>query len=244
VKLLALIPARGGSKGIPGKNTTPLAGKSLIQRAFECAIASRVVDRTIISTDDPAIAATARECGLEVPFLRPAEYARDSSPMIDVALHALGALQHTGYMPDALLLLQPTSPLRQPAHLQTAVQLLADNDAVCSVTPVPKDLCPHYVMKIGQEGFLDYFLADGPCYTRRQDVPQAYRRDGTIFLTRVSVLLGRRSFYGTRCVPLVLRPDESLNVDEPADWLEAERRLAYPERIGETVWLAGLAKVD
>ena len=76
------------------------------------------------------------------------------------------------------------------------------------------------------------------------DVCSRSERQSTIFLTRVSVLLGRRSFYGTRCVPLVLRPDESLNVDEPADWLEAERRLAYPERIGETVWLAGLAKVD
>jgi CMP-N,N'-diacetyllegionaminic acid synthase len=226
LKVLGLIPARGGSKGVPGKNIRPLAGKSLVQRAFECAVASGVVDRVILSSDDPEIAAAAERFGLEVPFLRPAELARDESPMIDVSIHALTVLQQAGYVPDAVLLLQPTSPLRLPGHLREAVRLLGDNDSVCSVTPLPKDLCPHYVLKIGADGFLDYFLEDGARFTRRQDVPQAYKREGTIYLTRASVILSQRSFYGKRCVPMIIDWNESLTIDDPTEWAEAERRLS------------------
>lgn len=226
MKVLGLIPARGGSKGILGKNIRPLAGKPLIRRAFECATASGVVDRVILSTDDLAIVTVAESFGLEAPFLRPAEFARDDSPMIDVAVHALMSLKHMGYNPDALLLLQPTSPLRQPKHIQEAVRLLDDNDSVCSVNPLPQDLCPHYVMKITDEGYLDYVMPDGASYTRRQDVPLAYRRDGTIFLTRAGVILQQRSFYGRRCVPMLIRPEESFNIDTPEEWAETEQRLA------------------
>ncbi len=226
MKILGLIPARGGSKGLPGKNIRPLLGRSLIERAFESARASGALDRIVLSTDDPMIAAEGRRIGLEVPFLRPAELASDTSPMMDVAIHALTALASEGYMADVLVLLQPTSPLRTPEHIRRGVQLLDGYDAVCTVVPVPKDLCPHYLMKIGDDGFLTFFMPDGPRYTRRQDVPQAYRRDGTLFITRASVILEQRSFYGARCVPLLLSPDESLNIDTPEDWAEAERRLA------------------
>jgi len=226
VKVLGLIPARGGSKGIPGKNIRLLCGKPLIQYAYEGAVASGALDRVILSTDDEDIAAVARGFGLEVPFLRPATFADDKSPMIDVAIHALNALRESGYAPDALLLLQPTSPLRRAEHIREAVRLLDGHDAVCSVVPLPQDLCPHYVMKIRPAGYLDYFLPDGARYTRRQDVPLAYRRDGTIFLTRVEVILEQRSFYGQRCVPLLLRPEESHNIDNADEWAEAERLLA------------------
>lgn len=225
MKVLGLIPARGGSKGLPGKNIKPLGGKSLTQRAFECARASGVLDRIVLSTDDQAIAEAARGFGVEVPFLRPPEFARDESPMIEVAVHALTTLREAGYAPDAVLLLQPTSPFRQPAHIQEAVHLLEDNDSVCSVIPLPKDLCPHYVMRITTEGYLDHFLPDGSRYTRRQDVPQAYKRDGTIYLTRAAVILEQRSFYGKRCVPMVIDPKGSLNIDGPDEWAEAELRL-------------------
>jgi CMP-N,N'-diacetyllegionaminic acid synthase len=225
MKLLGLIPARGGSKGVPGKNLRPLAGKSLVQRAYECALASGVVDRVVLSTDDPAIGAAAREYGLEVPFTRPAEFARDESPMMDVILHALGALRETGYVPDALLLLQPTAPLRRPSHLQEAVRLLGDNDSVCSVVPLPKDQCPHYLMKIREDGFLEYFMPDGPRYTRRQDLPQAYKREGIVYLSRTRLILEERTIYGRRCVPMVIEREDALNIDDEADWVEAERRL-------------------
>jgi CMP-N-acetylneuraminic acid synthetase len=226
VKILGLIPARAGSKGSPDKNVRPLAGKSLVERAFECGRAAGVLDRIVLSTDDVRIARIAQGIGLENPAPRPPELAADTTPMIDVVTHVLVTLEHAGYVPDAVMLLQPTSPLRKPEHVRAAVRALGDHDAVCTVVPVPKELCPHYVMKIDDAGFLDYFLPDGRFYTRRQDVPQAYRRDGTIYLVRRAVVLEQRSLYGQSCVPLVITADESLTVDTPADWATAEAALA------------------
>jgi CMP-N-acetylneuraminic acid synthetase len=232
MRVLGVIPARGGSKAIPRKNVLPLLGKSLIDRTFECAQASGALDRIILSTDEPEIADLARRIGLEVPFQRPPELASDASPMIDVVLHAMKGLAGTGYAPDAVMVLQPTSPLRRPRHVRDAVALLEahpEASAVCTVCPLPKELCPHYLVKIDPQGYLQFFMPDGPQYRRRQDVPQAWRRDGTIFLTRTGVLLDQRDFYGPRCLTLELKPNEVLNIDEPADWEEAERRLRLEE---------------
>lgn len=226
MKILGLIPARGGSQGVARKNITPLAGKSLVQRAFEVATESGELDRIILSTDDDEIAELGRRIGVEVPFLRPSELALDDTPMIDVALHALTFLNKQDYQPDALLLLQPTAALRRAVHIRVALRLLADNDSVCTVVPLPKDVCPHFVMKIGSDGFLRHFMPDGPRYTRRQEVPQAYQRDGTIYLTKTKTLVEQRSFYGERCQPLVIDPSHSLNIDEPADWFAAEQRFS------------------
>jgi CMP-N,N'-diacetyllegionaminic acid synthase len=230
MKVLGLIPARGGSKELPGKNVMPLLGRSLIERAAETAKASGVIDRVLLSTDDPSIREHGLEAGVEAPFLRPEELARDDSPMIGVAVHALEWARAQGDEPDALLLLQPTSPLRSPEHIRRAVGMLGENDSVCTVLEVPKGWCPHYLMKISEEGYLDYFLPGGGKFTRRQDVPPAYKREGTIFLTKASVILEDRDFYGRRCVPMLLDASESLNIDTPADWDEAVRRLSEPER--------------
>jgi CMP-N,N'-diacetyllegionaminic acid synthase len=233
MKVLGLIPARGDSKGIPRKNIKPLLGKSLVQRTIECARASAALDRVVLSTDSAELAALGRQHGVEVPFLRPASLAQDDSPMIDVAVHLLDVLRAQDYAADAVLVLQPTSPLRRPSHIQQAIRMLADDpaaDAVCSVTPVPKGLCPHYLVKVeGTE--MRFFMPDGHLYTRRQAVPQAWRRDGTIFLTRVRTLIQARNFYGDRCLALELAESDVLNVDEPADWEEAERRLRERETL-------------
>jgi CMP-N-acetylneuraminic acid synthetase len=207
-----------------------LHGRSLVERAFDCGRASGVLDRIVLSTDDPALRDQARAHGFEAPFLRPAEFARDDSPMIDVVVHALETLAAEGDEFDAVLLLQPTSPLRRPEHVREAVELLEGHDAVCSVIPVPQGYCPHYLMKITEEGHLDYFLPEGAAITRRQDVPPAWKRDGTIFLTRTEVLLEQRSFFGRRCRPLVMDPEDSLNIDAEEDWEEALRRLGETER--------------
>lgn len=225
MRILAMIPARGGSKGIKLKNLKELSGKSLVQHTFEIAAQVKGLDRIILSTDDERIATHAQSLGIDVPFMRPAEFAQDSSPMIDVILHALDRLKaEEGYVPDALMLLQPTSPLRKVAHLERAIELLETQHAesVCSVIPLPLDICPHYVMKLSPEGYLDYFLPEGRKIKRRQDVVPAYKREGSVYLTRVEALYQYRNVYGTRCVPMIIDPNESVNIDTMEDWRKAE----------------------
>ncbi|MEM7390856.1 MAG: acylneuraminate cytidylyltransferase family protein [Verrucomicrobiota bacterium] len=224
-----MIPARGGSKALPGKNIKRLAGKPLIQYSHECANESGVLDRVILSTDDEEIAEVARSFGLEVPFLRPSEFSGDDAPMAGVAIHALTSLAEADYRPDALLLLQPTSPLRKPEHIRRAVELLEDYDSVCSVVPLPKEFNPYYMMKITDDGFLDYLMPEGANLTRRQDIPNAYRRDGTICLVRTEVMLEQRNFYGQRCRPYELEASEVLNIDTPEDWKRAEEVFAHAD---------------
>jgi CMP-N-acetylneuraminic acid synthetase len=235
MKVLGLITARGGSKGLPGKNLKSLHGKPLLERTAECARAAGVLDRIILSTDSPEIAAVGRRAGVEVPFLRPAQFSADSSPTIAVVTHALQALaQSDEYFPDAVMVLQPTSPLRKPEHIREAIRLLEANPAaesVCGVVPLPKEMCPHYVMKITEEGHLDNFLPEGRQYTRRQDVPQAYKRDGTLYLVRTQTALEKQSLYGDYCIPLIIEAHVSLTIDTLEDWEEAERRLAKAQNL-------------
>lgn len=223
--VLGIIPARGGSKGVPGKNIRPLAGKSLIQRTYENAMKSRLLREVILSTDSEQIAEHARQAGVPVPFLRPPELASDTSAMIDVVLHAIEAYSQRRDQPEAVMLLQPTSPLRSPDHIDRAIELLEEHDSVCSVVPLPLEMCPHYVMKLTGEGYLDYFLPEGRNIKRRQDVVPAYKREGTVYLTKTRVLYESRNFYGTRCKPMIIPAEESLSIDTEADWQKAEQLL-------------------
>ncbi|MGE3274289.1 MAG: acylneuraminate cytidylyltransferase family protein [Vicinamibacterales bacterium] len=224
--VLAIVPARGGSKGVPGKNLRPLAGRSLVARALDVARASGVVDHVIVSTDDEAIAGEARRAGGEVPFLRPAALAGDEAPMLPVLQHAVTSLEATGWRPDIIVLLQPTSPLRTPAHVRDAVDRLRETgaDSVVSVLELPRHLSPDYVMRV-EDGRLVNFLPEGARVTRRQDARVAYVRDGTVYTCWRRTLMEQGSIYGTDCRPLVLPAHESLTIDTPEDWAEAERRL-------------------
>lgn len=222
LRILGLIPARGGSKGIPDKNLRPLAGQTLLQRTADTARASGVLTRLILSTDDPRIAELGQSLGIEVPFMRPAELAQDTSGMLEVMRHAVQFLE-----PDfnAVMLLQPTSPLRTPEILQQAVALLDDTtESVCTVFALPLTHCPHYVMKITEAGHLDNFLPEGKHIRRRQDATPAYVRDGTLFLTRTECLM-TKGIYGDVCRPLIVPEHTSLSLDTPEDWARAEARL-------------------
>lgn len=224
MRIFGLIPARGGSKGIPGKNLRTLGGRSLVQLAWESARDSGAVERVILSTDAEEIAAHGRSLGIEVPFLRPAELAQDDTPMIAVLRHLLEYLQTTGDVPDALMLLQPTAPLRRPEHLREAARLLQDGvDSVVSVTEIPQHFAPHFVMKITPEGHLTHFMPDGPAIKRRQDAPRAYSRTGTVYLFRVSSFEKHQDIYGENCVPLLIPPEDTINLDTMEDWERAER---------------------
>ena len=224
--ILALIPARGGSKGLPRKNLRPLAGHSLIEYAARVARESAIVDRAVLTTDAEEIAAEGRRVGLEVPFLRPAHLAQDDTPMLPVIEHAVTALGADGFVPEIVLLLQPTSPLRTPEHLRAAVRLLCDSDAdsVVSVVELPRHLSPDYVMRIEDDALVP-FLPEGARVTRRQDARRAYVRDGTVYAFWRRTLVEQGSIYGARCLPLVVNPAESITIDSPADWDEAERLL-------------------
>jgi CMP-N,N'-diacetyllegionaminic acid synthase len=205
----------------------PLAGHSLLDYTARAARESGVIDRIILSTDSPEIADAGRRAGLEVPFMRPATLAADDTPMVPVIEHALAELSRQGWSPAMIVLLQPTSPLRRPDHIRAAVKLLRDTgaDSVVTVVEVPRHLSPDYVMRI-EDGRLRAFLPDGERVTRRQDARPAYSRDGTVYAFRRSTIEKSGGIYGEDCRPLVIDPSDSLSIDSPADWDEAERLLS------------------
>ena len=224
--VLAIVPARGGSKGVPGKNVRALAGRPLIEYTARAARESGVIDRIVLSTDSDEIADAGRRSGLEVPFIRPASLAADDTPMLPVVRHAIDALSASGWMPDVIVLLQPTSPLRRPSHVRDAVTMLRETkaDSVVTVVELPKHLSPDYVMRI-EDGLLRPFLPEGARLTRRQDARPAYSRDGTVYACWRATLDRFGTIYGERCQPLLVHAADSLSIDTPDDWAEAERRL-------------------
>lgn len=224
---LAIIPARGGSKGIPGKNLRTLAGRPLLAYTVEVALACPLLDRVVLSTDAPDIAEAGRRMGVEVPFMRPAELAEDDTPMVPVLEHAVTWLEERGWRPELIVLLQPTAPLRTSRHIADAVTLLrtAKCDAVASVVELPLHVSPDYVMRIKQ-GRLVPFLDGVHRLTRRQQARPAVVRDGTVYAVWRDVLMETHSLYGSDCRPLVISQGESVTLDTPEDWEVAELRLA------------------
>jgi CMP-N-acetylneuraminic acid synthetase len=227
-QVLGLVPARSGSKGVPGKNVRPLAGRTLLDYTASAARDSGVIARSVLSTDSDQIAEVGRRAGLDVPFLRPSELAQDDTPMLPVILHALEALEREGWVAEAIVLLQPTSPLRQPAHIRNAVQQLIETgaDSVVTVVELPRHLSPDYVMRIDDAGLLRPFLPEGERIARRQDARRAYSRDGTVYTFWRETLSRFGNIYGADCRPLILDASESLSIDSPEDWDAAERRMA------------------
>lgn len=224
--VLALIPARSGSKGVADKNTRPLAGRTLLEYAATAAAASGVIDRIVLSTDSDRIAAEGRRVGAEVPFIRPVDLARDDTPMFPVIEHALDALEKDGWYAEIVVLLQPTSPLRRPEHIRDAVRELRDSgaDSVVTVVEVPRHLSPDYVMRV-EGGRLKSFLPEGENVTRRQDARSAFARDGSVYAFWTRTVRKTHNIYGHDCRPLVLSAEDVITIDTSSDWTEAERRL-------------------
>ena len=230
MRTLGVITARGGSKGIPGKNLKLLAGRPLVAHTIDAARESGVFDRLILSTDDPAIADVARGLGCEVPFLRPAELARDETPHLPVMQHALKWLaDHQEYRPELVMILQPTSPLRQPRHIREAVALMAASpaDSVVSVCPVPAHYHPMNMIAVDPAGEARLFVTGGRLRTRlkrRQDLPPVWVINGAIYLFRAAVLSeAEPSLYGMHSAPYVMSERHSINIDNLDDWEQAER---------------------
>ena len=224
---VAIVPARAGSKGIPGKNIRPLCGKPLLAYTAEVIRTAGIFDHALLTTDTEEIAKVGRAFGLEAPFLRPEELAGDDTPMLPVLEHALSWLERDGTNIDIVVLLQPTQPMRTAEDVVRAVTRLKEQrcDSVASVVVLPPHMCPDYVMRIDEQGRLVNFLPEGARVTRRQDVRPAYVRDGTVYAFRAATLREYRSIYGPVCLPFVVDNEHSINLDSESDWRDAERRL-------------------
>jgi len=221
-RILALIPARGGSKGVPGKNLRSLGGRPLIDWTIAAALEADV-GPVVVSTDDARIADVARGLGAEVPFERPAHLADDQAPTLPVVVHALDELLAAGRAFDAVCLLQPTSPFRPPSLIVDATELLVRTGATSVVTirPTPAELHPDWAYDLGPDSSLHLHNGELEPIRRRQDLPPAFHRDGAVYVTRADVIRAG-SLYGTDGRGLVAT-GPSVNIDTLEDFAAAER---------------------
>ena len=225
--MLGVVPARGGSKGVPGKNVKLLAGKPLLQYTIDAALDAAALSRVVLTTDDEEIAALGRALGVSVPFLRPAHLADDRAPMLGVVQHAVEAVEAAGdERYDGVCLLQPTSPMRPPGLIDRCIALLEESgaDAVITVLPVPAEHNPHWVFETDADGWLRLATGEAQPIARRQDLPAAHHREGSVYVTRRSAL-DAGSLYGDRVLGVVVDPELSVNIDGPSDWTRAEQLL-------------------
>ncbi len=220
--VLGLVPARGGSKGLPGKNTASLAGKPLIVWTLEAALAAACVDDVVVSTDSEHIAEVAAEAGARVPFVRPADLAQDDTPMVDVVLHALDELERRGRTYSAVALLQPTSPLRTARHIDEAAALKSETGSQAVVSVVESEHSPLWSNTLPPDGRMGAFLRPEAVSARRQDLPKHYRLNGAIYLIDTPTLRTERAFVGAFAVAYVMPREASVDVDEELDLAFAE----------------------
>lgn len=233
-KVLAMIPARGGSKGLPGKNIRPLLGKPLIAWTIEKAKSSIYFDEVFVSTDDEEIGCIAREKGANVPILRPPELAQDNTPMLAVVEHTLDYFRQQGRAFDYLASLEPTSPMRKGDDLDRAIAQLIDNeakaDSLVSVGEVHMEN-PEIVKRI-VSGYVKPYMEIDRKVTRRQDLSAAYFPYGVIYLTKVETLLTEKTFYAERTIPFFIERWQNYEIDDLYDWLCIETILKYRAEMG------------
>lgn len=184
-KILALIPARGGSKGVPRKNIRMLGNRPLIGWTIDAAKKSKYIDRLILSSEDEEIISLARECGCEVPFIRPAELASDDAPGIAPVLHAVGAVEEQF---DYLVLLQPTSPFRSSEDIDGVIQMCIENDADSCVSVTESEKHPAWMFRIAETGCLESIFDTEDLATHRQHLESVYALNGAVYVVNVKVL--------------------------------------------------------
>ena len=224
--ILGVIPARGGSKGIPRKNLYPIAGKPLIAYTIEAALASEMLTDTIVSTDDEEIARVSRAFGAEVPFMRPPELATDSAQAVPTIQHAVREMEKLRDVTfDVVVMLQPTTPLRTAGDIDACLRKLLETDADSVISVV--DVGGHHPMrmkKIIDDVLVDYdteAIENMP----RQDLPPVYLRAGSVYATRRDVLMEQNSFKGSISRPYIIPPNRAVNIDTMDDMIIAEWRI-------------------
>lgn len=221
MKILGLIPARGGSKGVPGKNIKLFAGEPLIAHSIKVGQRCEKIDRLILSTDDKKIADIGQEYGIEVPYIRPPHLATDEAMALDVFQHAMHFVMDQGYVPDALLVLQPTSPLRDETDIEKAISLLenSDFDQVISITSVSQH--PYWMKTLGNNYEVKPFVQDQLKALRRQELPQLYIPNGAVYIYRKEYLLNPQ--HNPRVGAVIMDQWKSVDIDNPLDFFLAEQ---------------------
>ena len=213
LKVLAVVPARGGSKGLPRKNILDLAGRPLIAWTLAAAQQSRLIDRCVVSTDDEEIAAVARAHGGDVPFTRPAELSTDTAETASALIHAIEQLP--GY--DILVTLQPTSPLRIAEDIDQALREMQRHDAPACVSVVEPTKSPYWSYRINNDNHLEPLMHPRYSAMRRQDLPAAYVLNGAVYATRIDWLLTHQSGISDSTVPYVMPTERSIDIDAEFD---------------------------
>lgn len=212
--VLAIVPARGGSKGLPGKNVMPVGGKPLIAWTIAAAKASQHIDRVILSSEDPAIIDAARAAGCEVPFVRPAELASDEARVEDAVLHALDSIAEQY---DLLVLLQPTSPLRRGEDIDGCLAAYLNRRAGSAMSVCEPSKSPYWMFRMDDEDRLDRLLPLPEGGHRRQNLPSVYAPNGAVYVIGVETFRKTRAFVTDDTVGYVMPVDRSIDIDTPMD---------------------------
>lgn len=229
-KILAVVPARGGSKSIPHKNLCKLGGISLICRAAKIIDSLPWIDKAMLSTDDEKIASEGKKCGLDVPFIRPAELATDSATSADMWKHAwLNCEKIYGCRYDISILLEPTSPLRVPKDVQRTLKVLLKGEykAAATVSRTPAHFTPHKTLLV-KDGRIDFYMPKGKQYSTRQKIPEFYHRNGVCYAVKRETLLEHGHIIEEDCAAVIIKRPV-VNIDEPfelelAEWLLSKQR--------------------
>jgi len=227
-RIIAIIPARGGSKRLPRKSVLPLAGKPLIVWSIEAALASAYIDRTVVSTDDTEIAEIAKAAGASVPFMRPPELASDTACSADVVIHALDYLESQKDHYDYIVLLQPTSPLRTSADIDAALELCISKDANSIISVCETDHSPLWENTLPPDHSMIGFINENIAKLRSQDLPTYYRINGAIYISKIDDFRVRRTFFVCERIYAFIMPKErSLDIDTGLDFSIAEAVMKF-----------------
>jgi CMP-N,N'-diacetyllegionaminic acid synthase len=226
MRILGVIPARGGSKGVPRKNIKSLGGQPLIKYTIDSALGSKRLSQLIVSTDDLEIAKVSKDAGASVPFIRPKELAGDSTPTLLVIRHALNYFQDNGKPFDAVCILQATSPFREPRMIDACIEkfISTNADTLISVKKVPDHFNPHWVFEEKKQGLYAISTGDQSIIPRRQQLPDTFYRDGMIYLVKADQIIYGDTLFGSKVSAYATKGD-CINIDTIDDWLQAEAYL-------------------
>lgn len=228
MKVLAIIPARAGSKGIPGKNIKKLGNKPLIAYVIEDALKSKLIDKVVVSTDSQEIANVAKSYGAEIPFLRPAKLAADNTPSVEVVKHALNFFLEIREEYDVVCLLQPTSPFKPLSFICNCIEKFksSEADSLVSLLEVPHEYNPHWTFEMNDDGGLQITTGEEELIPRRQELPKTFHRDGSVYIMLSKLVLNETKLVGGKIIGMNSDPRYYANLDTLKDWIAAEKTLS------------------